>query len=318
MALHSEHSSNREKLLEHLFIGDILRHLWRHGVTSAEFLRPEVDCGGYDLVISCNKIMRHIQLKSSHRNAKTARQNVNLRLSEKPSGCVVWMLFDERTLDLGPFMWFGGPPGRPLPDISKFPTAKHTKGNADGVKAERPNIRVLKRASFEVVQSVSELVERLFGHIEDMIAARSDARNCSMGEARITRKHIDELLRFLPVLSTPGPGTQAQWQGLNQDSTTRVFTMPYPEYPPVVEEFFKLAAQDCWCDSGYQKSSASEMIHDDTTIASASLAQIKSMLTFCVRGERFCDGHWDAMVQKGRIAAILRRLSQLRDEAPET
>ena len=73
MAVHSEHSSNREKLLEHLFIGEVLRCLWRKGIATAEFLRPEVDSGGYDLVIDCNSILRHIQLKSSHREAKTAR-----------------------------------------------------------------------------------------------------------------------------------------------------------------------------------------------------------------------------------------------------
>ena len=117
MHVHSEQSSYREKLLEHLFIGEILRHLWRLGVTTAEFLRPEVDSGGYDLVIACNKIIRHIQLKSSYRGAKTARQNINIRLADKPSGCVVWMIFDETTLELGPFLWYGGLPGEPLPDI---------------------------------------------------------------------------------------------------------------------------------------------------------------------------------------------------------
>jgi len=50
------------------------------------------------------------------------------------------------------------------------------------------------------------------------------------------------------------------------------------------------------------------MVHSDEAIAAASLAEIKTMLTFCVRGERFCDGHWGAMVSKGRIGAILRRL----------
>ncbi len=163
MAVHSEHSSYREKLLEHLFIGEVLRHLWRQGDMTAEFLRPEVDSGGYDLVIACNDIIRHIQLKSSYHGAKTARQSVNVRLAEKPSGCVVWVVFDPKTLAIGPFFWFGGKPGEPLPDIWSFPIAKHTRGNAYGVKAERPNIRVLKRAAFEQVASVSELVGRLFG-----------------------------------------------------------------------------------------------------------------------------------------------------------
>jgi len=134
-------------------------------VTTAEFLRPEVDSGGYDLVIACNSVIRHIQLKSSHLGATTARQNINLRLSEKPSGCVVWVVFNEVTLTLGPYLWFGGLPGQPLPDIHAFPPAKHTKGNAQGVKAVRPNIRVLKRGVFQQVASIPELVERLFGPV---------------------------------------------------------------------------------------------------------------------------------------------------------
>src|SRR5947209_5452782 len=124
MAVHNEHSSYREKLIEHLFIGEVLRYLWCQSVTGAEFLRPEVDSGGYDLVIACKSVIRHIQLKSSHQEASTARQKVNLRLAEKPSGCVIWVVFDETTLALGPYLWFGGQPGQPLPDISAFPAAK--------------------------------------------------------------------------------------------------------------------------------------------------------------------------------------------------
>jgi hypothetical protein len=163
MAAHSTHSSYREKLLEHLFISDLLRHLWCRGVMTADFLRPEVDHGGYDLVIACNSIIRHVQLKASHHGAATARQLVNIRLAEKPSGCVVWLVFDPDTLALGPFLWFGGRPGAPLPDIQTLPVAKHTKGNALGVKAIRPNLRVLKRSAFERVLSIPELAERLFG-----------------------------------------------------------------------------------------------------------------------------------------------------------
>jgi hypothetical protein len=161
--IHSEQSSYREKQLEHLFIGEVLKYLWSVGITNAEFLRPEVDAGGYDLVIACNSTIRHIQLKSSHRPAKTARQKVHLRLAEQPSGCVVWVRFDEKTLELGPYLWFGGNPGERLPDITAFPVALHTKGNAQGVKVARPNVRILNRGAFELVESTSQLVERLFG-----------------------------------------------------------------------------------------------------------------------------------------------------------
>lgn len=159
-AQHSSHSSYREKLLEHLFVGEVLRTLWKKGIKEAEFLRPEVDNGGYDIVLAYKDIVRHIQLKSSYEGAKTAKQTVNMKLGEKPSGCVVWIYFNE-DLELTRYRWFGGPPRKPLPDMSELPIAKHTKGNASGTKLFRPNLRVVKR--FQPVESIDELIERLLG-----------------------------------------------------------------------------------------------------------------------------------------------------------
>src|SRR5690606_33104783 len=119
---------------------------------------------------------------------------------------------------------------------------------------------------FDHIESIPELVERLFGAVD------------------ITRERIDELLRFLPVLGAAGPGTEPEWHGLNQEPANGAFTMPYPTYPPTVKEFFQLAGQECWCDFEYEPSAAGEMVQSDAAIASASLAQIKTMLTYCVRG----------------------------------
>ena len=130
----------------------------------------------------------------------------------------------------------------------------------------------------------------------------------------ITQQRVDELLRFLPVMGKPDEDLKPKWHGLEATpDKDGVFTMPYPTYPPAVKEFFHLAGQPCWTDNGYNPEVVGESVHSGDVIASASLAQIKTMLTFCVRGERFCDGHWGAMVSEGRIGAILRRLQQLRD-----
>jgi hypothetical protein len=163
---HSLYSSYREALLEHLFAGEVMRHLWLRGIHRMEVLKPQVDDGGYDLVLEANGVTRHVQLKASHHGSSTARVGVNLRLAEKPSGCVIWLRFDPATLKLGPFLWFGAAPGERLPDLSAFPVAKHTKANAEGIKQARPNMRVLPRGRFEVVSEVADLVERLFGALE--------------------------------------------------------------------------------------------------------------------------------------------------------
>jgi hypothetical protein len=157
------HSSRREKLVEHVFVGEVLRTLWRAGVHEVDILRAETDAAGYDIVIEVGSIARHIQLKSSARNSKTSRQKVHLALGHKRRGCVLWVMFDPSTLNLGPFLWFGNPPGKPLPDITGFPIAKHTKANAEGKKAERKNIRVINKGDFTTVESISAVVTKLFG-----------------------------------------------------------------------------------------------------------------------------------------------------------
>ncbi len=50
-----------------------------------------------------------------------------------------------------------------LPEIANFKVAKHSKGNAQGVKLERPNVRVIQKNRFESVATIDELVLRLFG-----------------------------------------------------------------------------------------------------------------------------------------------------------
>jgi hypothetical protein len=75
----------------------------------------------------------------------------------------VFVRFDKSTLDLGPFAFFGGPPGKPLPDISGMNVGRHSKGNAKGVKAERPMIRKIPLSRFEKIADLDALVARLFG-----------------------------------------------------------------------------------------------------------------------------------------------------------
>jgi hypothetical protein len=155
-------SSLREKLIEHVFVGELLRLLWQRGARDVEVLRAEVDCGGYDLVLECGRVLRHVQFKSSHRDAKTSNVSVSLNLAAKPSGCVIWVLFDAVTLELGPFRWFGGDPGEPLPSLGDQ-VARHSKGNATGRKGERPNLRVVKRRVFINLKTMDEVVGKLFG-----------------------------------------------------------------------------------------------------------------------------------------------------------
>jgi len=157
MKQHYLKSSFREKLIEHLFVGELLRHSWLKGSCSLEIAKPEVDNRGYDLIAEENGIIRHIQLKASHLNARTVKQKVHTALASKQSGCIIWVYFNELTLELGPFLFFGDRFGGPLPSLGGFKIAKHTKADAEGVKAERPVIREVPKSHFHSYETIQEI-----------------------------------------------------------------------------------------------------------------------------------------------------------------
>jgi len=155
-------STFREKMLEHAFVGDLLRVLWKKGIYEVEVLTAEVDAAGYDIVMVANGTERYIQLKSSFTTARAASQNINRRLEEKPGGCVVWVRFDKQTLSLGPFHWLGDPSGGRLSLPDDLPLARHTKANAQGEKAHRRNTVKVSRGRFEQVDTLEQLAAILF------------------------------------------------------------------------------------------------------------------------------------------------------------
>jgi len=121
---------------------------------------------------------------------------------------------------------------------------------------------------------------------------------------------IQELVSFLPQLYREGFRPVKKWEGgvIQKDGS---LTFPYPIYQPEVLAFYESAMQDKWMDHSYRPDEAWEMLTNHEFVANASLAKIKTMLTFCVRGERFMDGHWAEMIEQGHIQRLLMRLSTL-------
>ena len=155
-----------EQLVEHVFISELLQEAWFGFKETIEVLRSEIDAAGYDIVLECNGFIRHIQLKTSDVSATTSQQKVNVALAGKPGGCVIWVLRvedpDARRVALS-YRFFGGAPGKPLPTLDDFRVAKHTKANAQGVKLERPAIRLVPKGKFVAIADTRELLARLFG-----------------------------------------------------------------------------------------------------------------------------------------------------------
>lgn len=128
-----------------------------------------------------------------------------------------------------------------------------------------------------------------------------------------TLQEIEELTAFLPRLYLEGFSLFVS-EGSVERRKDGSFTVVFPEYNSVVEEFFQLAASECWDDHKYSPEKTGLMLRDENLIKAASLSQIKTMLTFCVRGERFSDGHWGTMIEEGYIRRLLERLNEIKSE----
>ena len=155
-------SAFREKLLEHVFVAELLQEVWLKNRQTMEVLRSEVDNSGYDLLLDRGGVVRYVQLKSSRSGAKTSRQTVNSKLADKPGGCVIWLVFQECDGRVNlEYLVF---PERPdeKPDLG-CKVGRHTKANTAGQKAERPNTRVIPKRLFTKKETTGELVSWLFG-----------------------------------------------------------------------------------------------------------------------------------------------------------
>src|SRR3546814_19542617 len=99
--------------------------------TPFEVLRSEFDCHGHDIVVEAKGVLRHIQFKHSRADSKVRRQKVNVALTQKPGGCVIWSMVERSTMGVGTFFWLGGKPGQALSQIGNK-VARTTKGDPTG------------------------------------------------------------------------------------------------------------------------------------------------------------------------------------------
>ena len=159
----STHSTLRERIVEHMFVGDALRLLWRSNIMDVEVLRSEFDAHGYDLVMARGSVVRHIQLKTGTSSSPGA-VSVSSALADKPSGCVIWIHVTD-ALDLGPFFWFGGAPGTPLPKMSDFPNPLRATHNKQGVRPARANHRLVPKTVFVKLDTLRDVLITLFGDL---------------------------------------------------------------------------------------------------------------------------------------------------------
>ena len=114
----SENSLFIEKTLQHLLLARLAQVLWKkEKLKLLEVATAEIDNKGFDVVLTVNKVTRHVQLKCLKLGAKRRHVDVNVGLFDKPSGCVLVCEYDPLNLEFSSFLFFGNRPGKSLPDI---------------------------------------------------------------------------------------------------------------------------------------------------------------------------------------------------------
>ncbi|MFQ3254412.1 MAG: hypothetical protein ACI9U6_002716 [Loktanella salsilacus] len=67
---------------------------------------------------------------------------------------------------MGPYFWFGGAPGQPLPLIDDYPNSLRPTRNKEGVRPVRVNHHEVPGSSFMLRNSLVEVLEDLFGNLD--------------------------------------------------------------------------------------------------------------------------------------------------------
>ncbi|MEJ2515908.1 MAG: DUF6508 domain-containing protein [Gammaproteobacteria bacterium] len=124
-----------------------------------------------------------------------------------------------------------------------------------------------------------------------------------------TQDEIGELLAFLPIFTAPDYQPVREWHGGKAEDG--VIQMAWPDYDEAVNRFSDAVHKDCWLDGDYVSADVPGMLHEESRIERATLDEIRTLLTFCVRGDRFCEGHLGDMIEAGHVTRILRRLAEI-------
>jgi hypothetical protein len=173
---HMHNSTLRERIVEHVFVGESLRLLWRRGVVDVEVLRSEFDAHGYDLVMSRGDIVRHIQFKTGVRPKPEGSVSIARSLAAKPSGCVIWISVSSG-LYLSKFWWFGGPAGEKLPDVSGFSSPLRIGRRQGGDRPLRAAHIKIPPSRFRRLDTLDVVLETLFGPLPSLGVPEVDEGN---------------------------------------------------------------------------------------------------------------------------------------------
>jgi hypothetical protein len=147
----SRDSHAYENLIEHLFLADLLRHMWFDRKEIVEVAKAQVDSWGYDVVLTASGRTRFVQLKTS------VPVDVHTRLASRAGGCVVVVRQERNGQQLRYRLW------EPESDNADFPHSKRKVYRRNSVDRDaRVDHRQAPASRFGGPVGITALCEALF------------------------------------------------------------------------------------------------------------------------------------------------------------
>ena len=124
-----------------------------------------------------------------------------------------------------------------------------------------------------------------------------------------TTEQMDRLIACLPLIYGANPVAINE---VTVPAGTGEIAQSFPDYDDSIRHFFKMASGEAWRDPDYMEKDVPAMLADPHFIMRASIDDIRTMLTHCVRSERFSPGYRAGVVKSGQLRQILERLVVIR------
>ena len=155
-----------ELMLENLFLSELLQEMWFARGQVVDVLHSPVDAYGYDLVLQCGGVTRHVQLKTERLTGRDRHLQTQHAPLQPASGVCrrarIGTCRPEPPASTLNLSLVRRGPHEPIPKLGEK-IAKHTKGDSQGIKKEKPLHRVIALGKFSKVSSMTDIAMLLFG-----------------------------------------------------------------------------------------------------------------------------------------------------------
>jgi len=120
---------------------------------------------------------------------------------------------------------------------------------------------------------------------------------------KVDRQQLEEAIAVLSRTD------EIEWSdmhtGKKDENGNEILTFSYPIYPPDIFPVLRYLEIDYHFGEHYEQNCK------NTPIDKMDLSQIRTMFTWLVQGERFCDGFIADEIENGHLLALFRRLREL-------